>query len=107
MSLKPSPIESVPEETARIARAAFRKGNPLLKLRNELGTLFADTDFADLFPRRGQPGLAPWPTGVEGSVRNPNTPGGLARKFTAADPELTDDGAWQRQPAALGRSMTS
>jgi transposase len=60
MSLKPSPIEPVPEETARIAKAAFRKGNPLLKLRDELGAIFADADFADLFPRRGQPGLAPW-----------------------------------------------
>jgi transposase len=60
MSLKPSPIEPVPAETARIARAAFRKGNPLLKLRDELGPVFADADFADLFPKRGQPGLAPW-----------------------------------------------
>jgi transposase len=60
MSLKPSPIEPVPEETARVAHAAFRKGNSLLKLRDELGTIFADADFADLFPRRGQPGLAPW-----------------------------------------------
>src|SRR5687768_18100920 len=60
MSLKPSPIEPVPEETARIARAAFRKGNPLLKLRDELGAIFADADFADLFPLEGQPGLPPW-----------------------------------------------
>src|SRR4051794_26179153 len=60
MSLKPSPIGPVPGETARVARAAFRKGNPLLKLRAELGAIFADADFADLFPRRGQPGLAPW-----------------------------------------------
>src|SRR3954464_15742304 len=60
MSLKPSLIALVPEETARIARAAFRKGNALLKLRDELGTIFADADFADLFPKRGQPGLAPW-----------------------------------------------
>jgi transposase len=60
MSLKSTPIEPVPEETARIARAAFRKGNPLLKLRDELGPVFADTDFADLFPRLGQPGLPPW-----------------------------------------------
>ena len=60
MSLKPTPIEPVPEGTARVARAAFRKGNPLLKLRDELGTIFADEDFADLFPKRGQPGLAPW-----------------------------------------------
>ena len=60
MSLKPSPIQPVPEATARVARAAFRKGNPLLKLRDELGAIFADADFADLFPERGQPGLAPW-----------------------------------------------
>ena len=60
MSIKPSPIEPVPEETARIARAAFRKGNPLLELRDELGTIFRDEDFADLFPRLGRPGLAPW-----------------------------------------------
>ena len=60
MSLKLSPIEPVPEETARIARAAFRKGNPLLKLRDELGAIFADEDFADLFPRLGRPGLPPW-----------------------------------------------
>src|SRR4051812_18715034 len=60
MSLKPTPIDPVPEETARVARAAFRKGNPLLKLRDELGAIFADADFADLFPKRGRPGLAPW-----------------------------------------------
>jgi transposase len=60
MSLKPAPIEPVPEETARVARAAFRKGNPLLELRDELGTIFADADFADLFPRLGRPGLPPW-----------------------------------------------
>ena len=58
--LKPAPIQPVPETTARVARAAFRKGNPLLKLRDDLGTIFADEDFADLFPKRGQPGLAPW-----------------------------------------------
>src|ERR687884_510939 len=36
VSLKPSPIRPVPEETARVARAAFRKGNPLLKFRDDL-----------------------------------------------------------------------
>ena len=30
------------------------------KLRDELGAIFADADFADLFPRLGQPGLPPW-----------------------------------------------
>ena len=60
MSLKLDPIQPVPEETACVALAAFRRGNPLVKLRDELGTVFADTDFADLFPRLGQPGLPPW-----------------------------------------------
>src|SRR5215216_3721626 len=60
MSLKPDPIQPVPEETARIARAAFRKGNPLLSLRDELGAIFADADFEDLFPKLGQPALPPW-----------------------------------------------
>jgi transposase len=60
VSLKPTLIQPVPEETARVAKAAFRKGNRLLSLRDELGAIFADADFADLFPRLGQPGLPPW-----------------------------------------------
>jgi transposase len=60
MSLKPTPIEPVPEQTAQIARAAFPTGNAYLKLRDELGTLYGDEDFAKLFPRRGQPALPPW-----------------------------------------------
>ena len=59
MSLKPEPIGPVPEETARIARAAFPKGNLYLRLRDELGTLYQDDLFADLFPTRGQPAEAP------------------------------------------------
>ena len=31
-----------------------------MKMRNELGTIFEDEDFARLFPRRGQPAMAPW-----------------------------------------------
>ena len=60
MSLKPDPIQPVPEATARVAKAAFRKGNPLLSLRDELGAIFANADFADLFPKLGQPALPPW-----------------------------------------------
>jgi transposase len=43
-----------------VARAAFPRGNPYLRLRDELGTLFSDEDFASLFPTRGQPAEAPW-----------------------------------------------
>jgi len=61
MSLCPQqPIPLVPDDTARIARAAFRRGNPCLILRDRLGTLFTDADFADLYPKRGQPAYAPW-----------------------------------------------
>ncbi len=54
MSLKPSPVQPVPEETVRVARAAFPKGNPYLTLRDGLGPIFRDEDFADLFPQDGQ-----------------------------------------------------
>jgi transposase len=60
MSLRPHPIAPVPEATARIARAAFPKGNPYLTLRDTLGTMFDDADFATLLPVCGQPSLPPW-----------------------------------------------
>jgi transposase len=60
MSLHPHVIEPVPDETARIAHAAFPKGHPYLTFRDALGTIFQDEDFATLFPAWGQPGLPPW-----------------------------------------------
>ena len=60
MSLKPSPLQFIPEETVRVARAAFPKGNPYLTLRDELGPIFQDEDFVDLYPLEGQPALWPW-----------------------------------------------
>ena len=60
VSREPDLISPVPELTARVARAAFPKGNPYLRLRDELGPVFRDGDFADLYPRRGQPALPPW-----------------------------------------------
>ena len=60
MSLQPQPIKAIPAETVRIARAAFPKGNPYLTLRDELGVIFDDSDFAELFATVGQPALCPW-----------------------------------------------
>jgi transposase len=60
MSLHPHVIVPVPEDTARVARAAFPKGHPYLTFRDALGTIFQDEDFRVLFPGRGQPGLPPW-----------------------------------------------
>jgi transposase len=60
MSLHPPPIGPIPEQTARVAHAAFPKGHPYLTLRDHLGTMFQDDDFATLFPAWGYPGLPPW-----------------------------------------------
>src|SRR3954466_3143082 len=60
MSMRPSPIEPVPEETARIARAAFCKGNLLMRIRDEIGVLYDDQMFTSLYDARGQLATAPW-----------------------------------------------
>ncbi len=60
MSMKPQPIPEIPEETARVVRAVFPKGNIYIHLRDTLGTIYQDELFADLYPDRGQPAYAPW-----------------------------------------------
>src|SRR5215204_3055569 len=60
MSLTPSIIEPVPAQTVLVARAAFPKGNLYLSMRDELGTVFEDQDFIELFSRRGFPAVTPW-----------------------------------------------
>ena len=60
MSLSPQPVPPVPEETARVARAAFPHGNIFILLRDEIGAIFTDQDFISLFSSRGQPAEAPW-----------------------------------------------
>src|SRR3954447_16489607 len=91
--LKPSPIDPVPEATARVAKAAFRKGNPLLSLRDELGAVFADADFADLFPGLGQPG------GDREAQRG--RAAGVADRRARADGFRPDQGPRARASAAL------
>jgi transposase len=58
--LRPEPIEPVPQQTRLVAEAAFPKGNPLLRLADEVGPLFTDELFTALFPTHGQPALSPW-----------------------------------------------
>ena len=60
MSMKPQEISPVPEETARVARAANPKGNTYMLMRDELGSIYENPMFVALFPRRGQPAEAPW-----------------------------------------------
>lgn len=60
MCLHPEEIPPIPDETVRIAKAAFPKGNLYMRLRDELGVFYQDEDFASLYPQRGQPAQAPW-----------------------------------------------
>jgi transposase len=60
MSLRVQLPAPVPDDTARVAHAAFPHGNNYLDLRDQLGTLFTDEDFAALYPVRGQPAQTPW-----------------------------------------------
>jgi transposase len=53
MSLHPQSPEPVPEETARVARAAFPAGTPYTRMRDQLAVNYQDEDFAHLFPARG------------------------------------------------------
>src|SRR5512142_2457306 len=59
MSLPPQPTVSIPEETQRVAHAAFPKGTLCLRIADELGGLYRDDQFAELFPTRGQPAASP------------------------------------------------
>lgn len=58
--LRPELLQPIPADTARVARAAFRKGNLYLRLRDELGPLYSDETFALLFSSTGRPALPPW-----------------------------------------------
>ena len=59
MSLSRPHSFDIPEETARVARDAFPKGNTYMTMRDELGPLFNDGDFVALFSPQGQAGESP------------------------------------------------
>lgn len=54
MSLKAQPISPIPEQAAQVVRAAFRKGNVFMELRDLLSTFFTDDQFIDLYPAGSQ-----------------------------------------------------
>jgi transposase len=59
MSLQANEVYPVPAETERVARAAFPKGNLYLRLYDEFGSLFSDSEFQKLCPKMGQPAFSP------------------------------------------------
>ena len=59
MSLHAPVVYCIPDETARVAHAAFPKGNPYLRMPDVLGPIYLNPEFAALFPTTGQPACAP------------------------------------------------
>jgi hypothetical protein len=53
MSLAATGPDPIPAETVRAARAAFPKGSLAIQLRDQLGPLYTDAAFADLFSPLG------------------------------------------------------
>ena len=59
MSLHPQEPPSLPDETSRVAHAAFPNGTLCMHIAAALGPIYQDSQFASLFPRRGQSAEAP------------------------------------------------
>src|SRR5262245_16043051 len=60
MSLPTQPLDVIPEETIRVARAAFPHSTRFMQMRDALGTIYDHPAFEALYPQRGQPAEAPW-----------------------------------------------
>jgi transposase len=59
MSLRSPLGYAIPEETIRVARAAFPKSTLVMQVRDELGPLYTNAQFAALFSDTGQPAEDP------------------------------------------------
>jgi transposase len=60
MSVQVEPLPVLPEDTARVARAAFkRKGSIYLTIGDQLSALFDEVDFAQLYAADGKPAISP------------------------------------------------
>src|SRR5512132_2810065 len=59
MSMWPRSSQAIPATTVQVARAAFPQGCLAIRIRDTLGELFADAQFAQLFATRGRPAVSP------------------------------------------------
>jgi transposase len=59
MSLHAPLAYAIPEQTAQVAHAAFPKGNSYMRMRDLLGPMYTNPEFANLFSKTGQPAEAP------------------------------------------------
>lgn len=59
MSMWPRKSFEIPVQTVQVAHAAFPKGTLAIRVRDALGEVFCDAQFAELFAARGHPALPP------------------------------------------------
>ncbi len=59
MCLKPKPLSPIPDDTCHLAQQIYAPDHPLRRLGEEYADCVQDEDFADLYPRTGQPALSP------------------------------------------------
>jgi hypothetical protein len=60
MSLQPEVVYLIPEDTAHLARTIFpNSDNPWMLMRNRLGMIYEDRDFAALYPHVGHAAASP------------------------------------------------
>ncbi|HSH78345.1 MAG TPA: hypothetical protein VLA19_07410 [Herpetosiphonaceae bacterium] len=59
MSLRAPLVYCIPDETARVAHAAFLRGNPYMRMGDTLSPIYTDPEFAHLFLKTRQPAEAP------------------------------------------------
>jgi transposase len=57
--MQPRSWSQVPEQTVLVARAAFPQGSLAMAVRDELGAVFTDEQFAEAFGVRGAPAESP------------------------------------------------
>lgn len=65
MSMHARPLDPIPAQTARMARAGFPKGTIAMMLRDTLDGVYSDEAFRALYPQRGREALVPpggWPS---------------------------------------------
>jgi len=58
--MHPQNIPDIPQKTVEVARAAFPKGNIYMQIRDQLGSIYEDGAFVELFSQWGQPAEPPW-----------------------------------------------
>src|SRR5260370_38726881 len=59
MTLQTQQTFTIPEETVRVAHAAYPHGSTAMKRRDALGSIYEAQSFAHLFPQNGRPVEAP------------------------------------------------